>query len=118
MCLFSISLLILTVTTTVLQGVLVEDTYKRLWSNCSSVHTFDTKSASSLVDCALFCTQSSVCKSFAWKKDKCGLMDICPLYCSPATEGKDGWNVYSTKGRLQSENYELRSTVLFLIILP
>ena len=88
---FVIFLLILTVTTTLLQGVVLK--YKIWWSNCSSVDTFVTKSAPSLLACALFCTQSSVCKSFAWRDGKCGLSGRCPWYCDQATEDKDGWDV-------------------------
>ena len=101
---FSIYLLMLAVTTTVLQGVIVEQKYKRWWSNCSSIDTFVTKPASSLVACALFCTKSSACKSFAWVNDTCGLMDTCPRYCSPATEETNAWDVNIPKGKIYLES--------------
>ena len=87
-------------TTTISQGVIVENKYKRWFPNCSSAETLITRSAPSLFACGLFCTQSSVCKSFAWRHDECGLMDTCPRFCSPVTDETEEWNVYSTKGKL------------------
>ena len=100
MCPFLIYLLMLAETTTISQGVIVENKYKRWFSNCSSAETLITQSAPSLFACGLFCIQSSVCKSFAWRHDECGLMDTCPRSCNPVTDGTDGWNVYSTKGKI------------------
>ena len=106
MCPFSTSLLLLTVKTTVLQGTVLKY-YTLSWSNCSSFDTFITKSTTSLVVCALFCTKYSVCKSFAWGNGECELTNTHQRCCGPATEGKYGLNVYNIKGKIYSGTYGL-----------
>ena len=108
MCPFSISLLILTVKTTVLHGIVLKY-YTLSWSNCGSFDTFITKSTPSIVVCALFCTQYSVCKSFAWGNGVCGLRNTQSRCCGPAIDGEDGLNIYKLKGKIYSGTYGLIS---------
>ena len=98
-CPFLATLVMLTVTPLLLEGIVMEQMYQWPLSNCNFTGKFTTKTVSSLLACALRCTHTTICKSFAWKQGHCGLLDTCPRCCDHGTVGGNGWTVYCTGGK-------------------
>ena len=90
------TLFILAVTPLLVAGVV--KMYKLSLSNCNYTDSFIPNPVKSLVACALSCTYSALCQSFAWREGECGELDRCPQCCNQGTGGVADWNVYCTKG--------------------
>ena len=100
MCPFLTFLLMLAMTPFLMEGVLVQQKYKLMFSKCELTAAVTMTSAPSLISCSDLCTKSAVYKSFAWRSGMCGLLPICSQSCN-ATEGREeGWKVYCPNGKV------------------
>ena len=99
------TLFVLAVTPLLVEGVIQEQMYKLSLSNCNFTDSFIPNPVKSLVACALRCTHSTLCQSFAWREGECGELDRCPQCCNQGTGGLEDWNVFCTKGMTYIEFY-------------
>ena len=93
-------LVILAITPSLMEGFLVEQKYKLMFSKCTFTDAFNNTLAPSLITCARFCTHSSTCKSFAWRPGQCWLFSFCPQSCNESALGEEGWNIYCLDGKV------------------
>ena len=94
------------VTFCVLEGMRIEQ-YKLLTSKCDLKDVNLMETSTSIVICGILCTLTPSCKGYAMRGEACGLLQTCPLCCSPPTGTGDGWNVYCYNGKV----YNVLATV-------
>ena len=49
--------------------------------------------------CAVQCTATADCKSFASRGDNCGVLATCPESCTEVTGSDESWNIYCPEGK-------------------